>query len=78
MAIMRLLAITATVAIILSADSARAQTRDVEVSAPPRVVSAAIREALQDKAADFWIYEDLPAGVEELRRTGKPILLSIR
>ena len=75
---MRLFAITATIAIILSANPVFAQTRGSEAPPSLRADSATIRKALDDKAADFWIYEDIKAGFEESRRTGKPILLSIR
>ena len=37
-----------------------------------------IRQALDDDAADFWIYEDVEAGFAESKRTGKPLLVSIR
>jgi hypothetical protein len=37
-----------------------------------------LREALQDNAADFWIYDDVEAGFEEARRTGQPLLVSFR
>ena len=37
-----------------------------------------IKNALADKTAKFWIYEDVEAGISESRRTGKPLLVSIR
>ena len=39
---------------------------------------ARIKKALADKTATFWIYEDVDAGIAESRRTGKPLLVSIR
>ena len=36
------------------------------------------KERLNDKAAKFWIYDDLKAARAEARRTRKPILLSFR
>lgn len=37
-----------------------------------------LRAALEDKAADFWIYDDIEAGFEAARETGKPLLVSFR
>ncbi len=37
-----------------------------------------LRTELRDKAADFWIYDDLEAAEAESRRTKRPLLLSLR
>ena len=37
-----------------------------------------LRKKLKDKAADFWIYDDLDAGYSKARKTGKPLLVSFR
>ena len=37
-----------------------------------------LREALEDNAADFWIYDDIEAGFKQARKTGKPLLVSFR
>jgi len=37
-----------------------------------------LREALADNAAGFWIYDDIEAGFEKARETGKPLLVSFR
>ena len=38
----------------------------------------ALQKALNDKAADFWIYDDLDAGYKAARESGKPLLVSFR
>jgi hypothetical protein len=38
----------------------------------------ALQKALHDKAADFWIYDDLDQGYKTARQTGKPLLVSFR
>lgn len=42
------------------------------------MAGAKLRRELKDKAADFWIYDDLKAAKAELVRTQKPLLLSLR
>lgn len=37
-----------------------------------------LRQGLKDRAADFWIYDDLEAGYARARQTGKPLLVSFR
>ena len=37
-----------------------------------------IRDQLGDKAAEFWIYDDLRAARKQSLRTKKPILVSLR
>ena len=38
----------------------------------------ALKAALRDEAADFWIYDDIAAGFDRAREAGKPLLVSIR
>ena len=67
----RISAVLAPLALVLCAGSLfgdRAQERDRD----------RIKNALADKTAKFWIYEDVEAGIAESRRTGKPLLVSIR
>ena len=37
-----------------------------------------LRWTAADKVADFWIHEDLEAGLAEAREMGKPVLLNYR
>ena len=37
-----------------------------------------LRRELRDKAAGFWIYDDLEAAEAESLRTKRPLLLSLR
>ena len=37
-----------------------------------------LRWTAADKVADFWIHEDLEAGLAEAREVGKPVLLNYR
>ncbi len=36
------------------------------------------RKRLKDKAADFWIYDDIDKGFAQSAETGKPLLVSFR
>ena len=36
------------------------------------------RQRLKDKAADFWIYDDIDKGYAQSAETGKPLLVSFR
>lgn len=36
------------------------------------------RKRLKDRAADFWIYDDIDAGYAQAATTGKPLLVSFR
>ena len=38
----------------------------------------ALQQALNDKAASFWVYDDLAAGEKLARESGKPLLVSFR
>ena len=40
--------------------------------------ATAVRQSLEDRASDFWIYDDLDAGYRAARASGKPLLVSIR
>jgi cytochrome oxidase Cu insertion factor (SCO1/SenC/PrrC family) len=37
-----------------------------------------LQKALADKAADFWVYDDLAAATKLARASGKPLLVSFR
>ena len=37
-----------------------------------------LRWTAADKVADFWIHEDLEAGLAQARKMGKPVLLNYR
>lgn len=37
-----------------------------------------LKRALKDRAASFWIYDDLDAATELAERSGKPLLVSFR
>jgi len=37
-----------------------------------------LRRALKDKAAGFWVYNDIQAGYDQARKKGKPLLVSFR
>jgi hypothetical protein len=53
----------------------------LSVSAPSlqaQDATGAKRERLKDKAADFWIYDDIDAGYAKASKTGKPLLVSFR
>ena len=50
------------------ANHGQAQTRDEKVIED--------REALVDD--DSWFYDNLPAGIEEARATGKPLMVVLR
>jgi hypothetical protein len=39
---------------------------------------AALRRALEDRAADFWFYDDLEGATELANESGKPLLVSFR
>ena len=43
-----------------------------------RLGGAELKKALNDEAADFWIYDDLEHAYAEGKRTGKPVLVSFR
>ncbi len=73
-----LLAAMVTVAPLLCINFLFAQSRADDVIRPQQADGAKIRRALDDDAANFWIYEDVEAGFAESQRTGKPLLLSIR
>lgn len=48
------------------------------VHAQPQDAAAVKRERLKDKAADFWIYDDIDKGYALARDTRKPLLVSFR
>lgn len=37
-----------------------------------------LRKALEDEVSSAWIYDDIEAGYEAARKTGKPLLVSFR
>ena len=37
-----------------------------------------LRDVLSDKAADFWVYDDLESAIATAKQTGKPLLISFR
>ena len=37
-----------------------------------------LRAGLKDRAADFWVYDNLEAGYAAARKSGKPLLVSFR
>ncbi len=37
-----------------------------------------LRKALEDRAASFWIYDDLDAAYKKSRAEGKPLLVAFR
>jgi hypothetical protein len=37
-----------------------------------------LRRALHDAVSSAWIYEDIEAGYEAARKTGRPLLVSFR
>ena len=37
-----------------------------------------LRKGLGDKAADFWIYDDMQAAHAQAQTTGKPLLVTVR
>lgn len=77
---MRFLSIFASIVIVtpLLGNSVFAQSSGNEVQPKQQADGDMIREALGDDAAKFWIYEDVQAGFKESKRTGKPLLFSIR
>ncbi len=42
------------------------------------IAGDALRNALHDKVADFWIYDDVDEGYKIAKETGKPLLISFR
>ncbi len=46
--------------------------------APAALKGQELRAALKDGAADFWIYDDLPAAVTQAKASGRPLLVSFR
>ena len=50
----------------------------VAQEAPARLGGEELKEALNDSASDFWIYDDLEKAYAEGERTGKPVLVSFR
>lgn len=42
------------------------------------LVGDSLRQALHDKAAEFWIYDDLDLGYKTAKETGKPLPVSFR
>lgn len=42
------------------------------------LVGDALRGALEDSAADFWIYDDVDAGYAAAKKSKKPLLVSFR
>lgn len=38
----------------------------------------ALKKAIGDEVSDDWIYEDINAGYAEAKKTGKPLLVSLR
>ena len=78
MRIIRLFATVATIAPLLCVNLLFAQSGTENVLRPQHADGARIRQALDDDAANFWIYEDVKAGFAESKRTGKPLLVSIR
>ena len=46
--------------------------------AEPQDAAAIKRNRLKDKAADFWIYDDIDKGYAKAATTGKPLLVSFR
>ena len=45
---------------------------------PVRLGGDDLKQALNDTADDFWIYDDLKEAYAEGERTGKPVLVSFR
>ena len=45
---------------------------------PQETEAEQIKALLRDEAADFWIYDDVPAAKAIALKSGKPILLSFR
>lgn len=37
-----------------------------------------LKDVLDDKTSDLWIYEDIAAGYAASEKTGKPLLVSFR
>jgi hypothetical protein len=52
----------------------------VLASAAPQAKNGkeAVRRQLKDEIVGNWIYDDMPAGFAEARKTGKPILVTFR
>ena len=69
---------TATIAALLCVGPLFGQPRTEDSVGSQQADGAKIRQALGDDAAEFWIYEDVKAGIAEARHTGKPLLVSIR
>lgn len=55
-----------------------ASTLPAQEEEPARLGGDELKKALNDSAADFWIYDDLEKAYSEGKRTGKPVLVSFR
>ncbi len=62
----------AALAVVLAAGAALAQEKKVDRETKVRDDKARVA------AMDSWIYDDLPRGIEEAKKTGKPLLVVFR
>lgn len=57
----------------------RSPGAEAETGNDPQEKPAVVKRwAKKDKAAPFWIFEDLPAGLKRAERSGKPVFVTYR
>ena len=50
----------------------------VELGAGEDSIEARLRKSTNDKASDFWVYDDMEAAKAQANSTGKPLLVTVR